>query len=176
MEATTALPVKLVTSIISNSDEITEAVIEELKEKYGSFDYISDRLAFDHTDYYGDEMGRELSRYIISFRELIDPGKLAEVKLFTNALEANFSVEGKRSMNIDPGYVTLERLVLASCKNFSHRVYLASGVYAELTLLYKGRSFMALPWSYPEYTREPILTIMNNIRTTYHKEMNGRGL
>src|SRR3990167_2746804 len=124
--------VKLIISLITGDKGILKAVLKELEDKFGSIDFLSGSIKFNHTDYYTDEMGDNLFRKLISFEKLIKPETLSDIKLFTNSIENEHLAEGgKRIVNIDPGYISLEKLVLATGKNFAHRIYLRNGIYAD---------------------------------------------
>jgi hypothetical protein len=168
-------PVKLVVSVFSSEPDLVTAIIEELEKSFGKIDLLSEPIDFNLTDYYEDEFGKGLIRRIASFENLIDPSELAEIKLKTNALEDRYlGSDGKRRVNIDPGYLTLERLVLASCKNFTHRIHLAKGVYGDLTLIYRGGEYRPLEWTYPDYCGGHIRGLFKKIRTRYAEKI-GRG-
>jgi hypothetical protein len=168
-------PVKLVVSVFSREPELIQGVLKKLQKRFGKTDFLSEPFDFNLTDYYEDEFGKGLIRRVASFEDLIDPAELATIKLETNALEDSYlSSEGKRRVNIDPGYLTLERLVLASCKNFTHRIYLAKGVYGELTLVYRGGEYRPLEWTYPDYSGAHMGGLFNEIRKMYAEKI-GRG-
>lgn len=159
--------VKLIVSIIARDKNIIKPILSNLQERFGNIDFISEKMDFSHTEYYNDEIGDNLFRKIISFDKLICPSDLADVKIFTNSVEVQYSDNGKRKANIDPGYIAMEKFVLASCKNFSHRIYLSEGVYADLTLIYKGNNFQALEWTFPDYAKECMITLLKNLRERY---------
>ncbi len=98
---------------------------------------------------------------------LVEQDALVEVKLVTQRLEAATMKEGRRTVNIDPGILTAERLVLATGKNFTHRIYLGHGVFADLTLVFRKGSFVALPWTYPDYASEESISLWNAARRSY---------
>ena len=160
-------PAKLIMSLVFHKKDIAETVIQELTFLFGPIDFMSEILPFDHTDYYYPEMGQPLFRRLISFLELIPPQELPAIKVKTNALEQKYAISQKRQINIDPGYLTAERLILATGKNYTHRVYLRDGVYADLTLIYQKKDSQALPWTYPDYASEPIKEILRLIRKKY---------
>ncbi len=165
-------PAKLIASIITGEQELTEKACSRLTGHYGPIDHTSRRLPFTYTDYYAEEIGPELFRHFISFRDLIAPESLPGIKLFTNGLEAEFSrPDSTRRINIDPGYITLHHLILATCKNFAHRPYLRDGVFADLTLLYKGDSFTSLAWTFPDYRAPELIGILNDMRNAYHRQL-----
>ena len=128
-----------------------------LREEYGPVDYQSDVLPWDKTDYYQDEMGAGIVRKFIFFERLMDPGDLPKVKLFTDKLEKELALRTEtttcRRINLDPGYVTEAKVVLATTKDFSHRMYIGSRVYAEVTLRYtmRDRDFAPFDYTYPDY-------------------------
>ena len=148
----TANRVKLFCGMISADEEITKKAFEELEAKLGKIDIKSEIVPFDFTSYYNTEMGGDLKRFWVSFDALIFAGELADIKVFTNAVEDGFAVNNKRRINIDPGYLNPANVILASTKDFSHRIYLSKGIYGEITLIYQKEDFIKLPWSYPDYT------------------------
>ena len=146
--------VKMFCGIIA-VDEGTLAVAKrELGERIGEMDFESDVIPFDFTDYYRDEMGEGLLRLFVSFEELIEPGRIVEMKLLTNEIErsTSSSADGAgRRMNLDPGYVTPAKVVLATTKDFSHRIYLRDGIYAEVTMNFRKDGFKYFDWTYPDF-------------------------
>lgn len=165
------LPVKLIASMFTASRELLEEAKVRLSQEFGPIDYESEVLPFDHTTYYAAEFGENLKRRFVAFAELLHPGKLAGIKLLTNALEMAWVIKGKRRINIDPGYVSRSKLVLATTKNHAHRIYLGQGIYAEVTLHFRGGTFRAWPWTYPDYASLPLIAIFNQIRGLYVKQL-----
>lgn len=156
--------VKLVVSVFTADERLFPGVLKRLEERFGEIDALSEPFALA-TDYYRGEIGFPLTRKVLSFSRRVSPGDLSSIKLLTNAMECEFAEAGVRRVNIDPGYIALEKLVLASCKNFSHRVYVGGGVYAEVTLMYeRGKGFRTLEWTYPDYAAPEMLSILNEIR------------
>ena len=150
----TPSPVKLLCGMISADRRLFDKAVEHLTDAFGPVDLASDVLAFDLTHYYDDEMGSPLYKQFVSFTELTPADSLLRAKLTTNAIEADFSAMVKthpRPINLDPGYIEPSKLVLASMKNFSHRIYLGSGVYAEITLQYRQGRWCKLPWTFPDF-------------------------
>ena len=148
-------------------------ILQALSLRYGDVDFVSSRMAFHYTDYYEEEMGSPLERRFVFFRELINPESLPDVKIFTNAIEEQTSVLGKRRANIDPGYISQAHLILATGKGYTHRPYLRDGIYADLTLVYKGKSFQNLPWTYPDYGEKESVEIFNRVRARYLMQLRG---
>ena len=165
--------VKLVASLFSPEEKTLEEVTLELQAAYGSTDWVSPPLFFDRTRYYEKEMGWPLHRRFVSFELLIRPEAIVEIKLQTNELEKRDLQEGKRKINIDPGYVSLERLVLATGKNYTHRIHLSKGIYADLTLVFHQGSFQTLAWTYRDYADPVVIGYFNNIRNHYKNQLRG---
>ncbi|MBW2083491.1 MAG: DUF4416 family protein [Deltaproteobacteria bacterium] len=164
-------PVKLIASIFSPQEPLIHEVITELSLSYGPVDWESPPLFFDRTRYYEKEMGWPLHRRFVSFEQLIPPDDLVKIKLETNQLEEQHVFEGKRLVNIDPGYIGLERLVLATGKNYVHRIYLGKGIYGDLTLVFKKGTFRALEWTYRDYADPEMIEMFNQIRKRYTEQL-----
>lgn len=167
-------PVKLITSMISAEETLFTQVEERMTQRWGEIDFRSPILAFQHTSYYEKEMGPNLKRKFLSFESLIDPGKIIQVKLFTNELEEEFLYphSSRRRLNLDPGYISLSKLVLATTKDYEHRIYLGKGIYAEITLRYKrGRGFQPWEVTYPDYRSSEYLEIFTYLRQIYHGQL-----
>ncbi len=126
-----------------------------MEDLWGRIDLLSEVRLFDYTSYYEPEMGAPLYRRWAAFRDLVPQERLVSIKQQALGLEDEWTVQGKRRLNIDPGLLTAERLVLSTGKNFSHRIYLSAGIFAEVTLIYRGGGFQPLPWTYPDY-RDPL--------------------
>ena len=171
-EPKTAEAVKLFASILYSERGILPPVLETMVEEYGITDFVSSPRPFLYTDYYKREMGASLERIFVSFEKLIRPETLPEIKLRTNELEKAFSRRGgERAVNVDPGYISPAHLILATGKGYTHRPYLRDGIYADLTLIYSGRSFQTLPWTYPDYGEEGTRKMFKIIRTKYMAQL-----
>jgi len=131
-------------------------------------------LPFDHTDYYAAEMGCDLKRRIFAFQELICPSQLPDLKLWSNSIEEDWAVSGKRRVNIDVGYISLGKLVLATTKNHSHRLYLGEGIYGEVTLRFVRGHFEPWPWTYPDYASTEYRKIFGEIRELHRKKLRSK--
>ena len=160
-------PAKLIIGLIMKDRALIEPLTVELCESFGPLDLVSAWMPFDYTKYYEPEMGAPLVRRVLAFKNLIRQNELPSIKLTTNRLEETYSQNGKRRVNIDPGYLLLERFVLASGKNFSHRIYIGQGIYADLTLIYQHGGFEKLPWTYPDYADQPMQTVLLQVRSKY---------
>ena len=138
-----------------------------LEDEWGEIDFQSDLLPFDHTPYYAPEFGQGLVRRIWSLGTLIDPGTLSTIKLRTNELEQRCAVDGRRRINLDSGYVSMAKLVLATTKNHGHRIYVGDGIYAEVTLQYRDGAYRSWPWTYPDYATPTYCALFAEIRRVY---------
>ena len=166
-------PGKLIIGLFMKDKPLLEPLAADLTSAYGPLDLVSSWIPFDYTSYYEPEMGSPLFRRLLSFRNLIDQGELAAIKVGTNRLEEACSQNRRRRVNIDPGYLLLERFVLASGKNFSHRIYIGQKIYADLTLIYQHGAFRTLPWTYPDYADRPILQFLEQARNKYAVDLKG---
>jgi len=145
-----------------------------LVERLGPVDVRSQVRDFGYTGYYEEEMGKGLKRYFLGFRDLISPDGLVDIKLWTNSLEGDvFCEEGKRWANLDPGYLTPAKVVLATTKDYAHRLYLNRGIYAEVTLIYRDGRFEVLPWTYPDYRSGDYQPFFFDLRATYMRQVAG---
>jgi hypothetical protein len=148
-------PVKLICGILAADESCLEAARRALTDCYGPADRTSEVWPFDQTDYYCKEMGSRILRQFLAFETLIDPGRLAEIKHETNALERRLADELKtpwpRPVNLDPGYLEPAKLVLASTKNFSHRIYIGRNMYAEVTLMFHKGAWQSFEFTFPDY-------------------------
>ena len=160
-------PVKLVIGFIFRDESVFVAAKSRLIKRFGILDFESPPLEFTYTDYYQQEFGPSLKRKFISFAGLIDPAGLFRIKNITDNIEKKLSRQGKRSINIDPGYICLSKLVLATTKDFAHRVYLNRGIFAEITLSFRNKSFTVLDWTYPDYRSAEYIAVFNQIREIY---------
>lgn len=138
-----------------------------LEDILGPIDYESEPIPFTQTSYYDAELGTPIFRRILTFATPLEMDRLAGIKLATNALEREWAKENHRRFNLDPGYITQERLVLATGKNFSHRIYLGQGIWADLTLIFHKGSWFDLPWTFPDYATPEIKTHLSHIRDRY---------
>jgi hypothetical protein len=164
-------PVKLIASLLTGDPSLLAGVKEALSRAFGPIDFESELLPFDHTDYYVPEFGAGLQRQIVTFADLVDPGDLPAIKRKTNEMEQATASDGSRQVNIDPGYVSLGKMVLASTKNHAHRLYLGEGIYGEGTLAYQQGRFRAWPWTYPDYASDRYCALFDEIREKYKAQL-----
>jgi len=165
------LPVKLFLAILMNETIDQTIVLDILRDNFGSIDYLGSQYQFDLTDYYENEMGKQIQRFFVSFENLIQPNEIAAIKRMTNSIETCFAEESQRPLNLDPGYLDYQKVVLASLKFGGQKIYLQDHVYADLTLYYKKGSFTSFPWTFPDFKDDRYYGDLLKIRELYKNEM-----
>lgn len=166
------LPVKLIVGFITRDPSAFHKATVILGRSLGRPDFESPSFAFDKTSYYEKEMGEGLERKFLSYTRLLPAEKLPAIKIATNALEKRLApASGCRTINIDPGYITLSKLVLATTKSFVHRLYMGRGIFEEVTLYYKDNSFQPGHWTYPDFRANNHIATFNTIRQKYLEQI-----
>jgi hypothetical protein len=176
-EPTTVL---LMMAAISRHDEALDWARDWTAANYGEIALESARFSFDETDYYAESMGANLKKTFWAFAALISPDDLATIKRTTNAAERQYAAHHghaePRPLNLDPGYLSESKLVLASTKDHAHRLYLRDGIYAEITLRFRDRKWQPWDWTYPDYRRADFQEffsecreLLRNIRQDRHR-------
>ncbi|MDD5614193.1 MAG: DUF4416 family protein [Candidatus Omnitrophica bacterium] len=166
-----AFPVKLIMAMLANKEHFFSEAERLLEKRLSDIDYRSNILNFDYTDYYKEEMGDCILRKFISFRKLITPDRIKDLKIYTNKIENIFRVNKKRALNLDPGYLNEGKVVLASTKDNLQRFYLGKGIYAEITLYLKNENYEHFMWTYPDYRTDEYKKIFKNIREIFRKQI-----
>jgi len=166
-----AKPIKLIASIFSADPVLVDRAQAALEEHFGPVDFQSELLPFDHTNFYEPEFGAGIVRRIVAFERLADPGDLPDVKLAANALESEMSDGGRRTVNIDPGYVAEGKMILASTKDHRHRIYLGKGIYGEVTLYYHQGTLHPWEWTYADYASPRYCELFTEIRARYREQL-----
>ena len=166
-------PVQPVVSVFGRDwDFFWPGVLRQMEAELGPADQVTDLFPLDETDYYDRELGTPIQRRILAFKSLIDPVRLVDIKLALNQLEAqHLRSDGSRRVNLDPGILSLQRLVLATGKEFGHRIYLGRGIWADLTLLYQRGGWQSLPWTYPDYAGERVQSVLTRMRESYKEKL-----
>jgi hypothetical protein len=164
---------KLFIGIIFSSEEAMLKAKKRLIRKFGKTDSETSYIPFSHTSYYKG-LGSNLYKVFFSFEKLAARDRLADIKLYTNRIEKNLSVKGKRIINIDPGYLTLSNVFLASCKEFFHRAYLGKGIYIENEYQYVNKEYVFWEWTYPDYKKIEYLAFFYELRKIYHGQIKGQ--
>ena len=166
--------VKLICGMLSSDEELFTAAAEELIKKFGPLDSKSEIIDFSHTNYYKKEMGENIKRFFISFENIIHPPTLVDAKLFTQDLEEKYIFEGRRLINLDPGYISEGKLVLATTKDQQHRIYMDRGIYAEVTLRFVGKEYTFWDWTYPDYKTKEYTDYLRSVRDKLRRQMGRR--
>ena len=161
-------PVKLIIGILAADHQCLHEAVDVLTDKLGNVDFTSDVWPFDKTDYYKDQTGPHILRQFVSIEKLIDPGKLAKIKCKTNKLEQKLAntlgLPLPRPVNLDPGIIEPSKLILATTKNYSHRIYIGNKMYAEVTLIFDKSHWQPLGHTYPDYRQKCYLDFFLNVR------------
>ncbi|MBW6458794.1 MAG: DUF4416 family protein [FCB group bacterium] len=171
MEINKPLPVKCFSGIIFNATCDIAAFLTDVEKVFGRIDAQSEIFAFDMTDYYEKEMGRDLKRMFIAFEKLIFPGQLPEIKLTTNLLEKGRIREDGRTCNLDPGYLDLDKVILASAKYAGQKIYLDQGIYADPVLSFHRKAFHPYSWSFPDFSQGRYDEFFLNVRQIYKTQL-----
>ena len=164
-------PVKLISGLLAQDGGWLEQGRAALAERFGPVNLESEVIPFDFTSYYEKELGKNVLRQYISFENLIPPGELAPIKLAANEMEAGLSGGGSRKVNLDPGYLDLSKMVLATTTDATHRVYLGEGIYAQSTLFFKKGTFRPWEWTYPDYREQSPIDFFNRVRAAYKEQL-----
>ena len=163
---------KLIIGVIYHEKEVLDRAMEILTAEFGDVEAMSEEFSFsgDFSTYYDEEIGGEGFRRIYSFKETVDPSRQADIKIRTNEIEAELSVEGNRKINLDPGFINHGRLLLATTKETGFRIPLKDGIYTELTLFWARGGWQKLPWTYRDYQSERVQKFITDVRRTYLAE------
>ncbi|MFH1039230.1 MAG: DUF4416 family protein [PVC group bacterium] len=168
-EVKASKPVKMICGLLGAGQTRLDRGKEALKRWFGPIGLESDVIPFDFTDYYDKEMGPGILRRYVSLKEFIAPGDLAAVKLTTNRVEQELSEEGTRTVNLDPGYLDLSKMVLATTKDATYRVYLKDGIYAQSTYFFQNGTYHPWEWTYADYRTEAAVSFFNRVRKEYKR-------
>ncbi|MGC8926525.1 MAG: DUF4416 family protein [Myxococcota bacterium] len=163
----------LIVSILYSDEKILYEALNALNSELCSgflLDYIG---RFDFTHYYDEEIGTPIFRRFWRAEKLFPRDSLSDIKNKTNDIEKRFIVNNKRRFNLDPGLLSAENFILATTKNYTHRIYLKDGIYADLTLIYKDKEFKPLEWTYPDYASIEIRELLRNERSKYLLKLRG---
>ena len=163
-------PAKLFCGVLFQEEKDLTSLQNALVDEYGPIDLEAGPFPFFNTGYY-DEIGNSLQKVFFSHHALIAREDMGTIKIFSNHLEQELSSHGKRRVNIDPGYLTLSNVFLASCKDYYHRVYIGQGVYLENEYRYTDGKFEFWPWTYPDYQQTNYLDFFNELRKLYHRQL-----
>jgi hypothetical protein len=162
-------PVKLIVGILAADETALAEAVRAISARFGIIDLTSDVWPFTHTDYYKDQTGPNILRQFVTIEKLIDPSTLAKIKHATNKLEQKLAKSLKsplpRPVNLDPGLIEPSKLVLATTKNYSHRIYIGHKMFAEVTLMYDKGDWRHFDYTYPDYRQPHYLDFFTLVRT-----------
>jgi hypothetical protein len=163
--------VKLFSGIIYSSTQIYEETRKKLEEIFSAVDLESGEFNFDFTTYYNQEMGSPLYRRFISFEKLISPEQLPAIKIYTNKIEIKTSINGNRVVNLDPGYLSDANVIIATTKNYYHRVPLSKGIYAHMEYVIKKKKLVPLEWTYPDFKTPQYMDFFTRLIPIYKESI-----
>lgn len=163
--------VKYVFAITYSEQKKLNEVLQDIKKKIGDVDICSEAFVFNHTTYYQREMGKRLEKQFFSFERLHPLDFLVEMKLFFIQLEKKYSIRGSRVVNLDPAYMELAKLVVATTKNFDHRVFIGQNIFGDVQLRYRNNKFVSNDWTYPDYKSERVLNFFYRVRQKYYSQL-----
>ena len=162
-------PAKLIIGILAANRQCLHTAVEALTSKFGRTDFVSNVWQFTQTDYYKDQTGEHILRQFVSTEHLIAPALLAKIKHRTNKLEqklaAKLALPLPRPVNLDPGIIEPSKLILASTKNYSHRIYIGKKMYAEATLIFDRGHWRPFDYTYPDYKQQCYFDFFDKVRT-----------
>lgn len=163
--------VKLFSGVIYRDKKNYQDVKDKLTKTFSPVDLESEVFTFDFTTYYNEEMGSPLFRQFVSFSELIQPQQLPDIKLLTNKIEIETARDGNRTVNLDPGYLSEANVIIATTKNYYHRVPLAKGIYAHMEYVIRGKKICPLEWTYPDFKSAGYMEFFEQLRILYKNQL-----
>ncbi|MHC4394992.1 MAG: DUF4416 family protein [Planctomycetota bacterium] len=169
---------KLIIGILAADERCCRVAVDALRSEFGEADFVSDVWPFEQTDYYKEQTGEHILRQFVSVEELIDPGKLAKIKHQTNKLEQKLASELgydlPRPINLDPGIIEPSKLILATTKNYSHRIYIGQKMYAEVTLIFDKGQWRPFEYTYPDYREQCYFGFFSKIRNRLVEQLKSK--
>lgn len=176
MKTSEPIPVKLFCGALYSHEQLLKKSQTLLTKKYGAIDFQGEQFSFDISEYYRPEMGWPIYRLFWSFERLIIPNEIARIKIECNGIEDQLAVDGNRKVNLDPGYLDYDKIVLASAKYNGQKIYLDYGIYADLTLHYEKGNYYPYPWSFPDFKNGEYNRTFLRIRELYKAQLKKSGL
>ena len=171
-------PVKLIIGILAANYQCLHTAADSLSDKFGKVDFSSEVSAFVQTDYYKEQTGTRILRQFVSIKRLIEPGLLAKIKHQTNKLEQKLAkklaLPLTRPVNLDPGIIEPSKLVLATTKNYSHRIYIGKQMYAEVTLIFDKGCWRPQAYTYPDYKQQCYFDFFDKVRTQLLEQLKSK--
>ncbi len=151
-------------AVLSADPEALEKARAAVQALWGAITEESPAIPFSFSDYYEPEMGPGLQRRFWGFETPVSPGDIGRIKTQANLVEAQLSQETRRTVNLDPGYVSLAKVVVPSTKDATYRIYLHDGIYAQPMLFFRAGSFRPWPWTYADYQSPGAVAFFNGFR------------
>jgi len=177
-ELRTPQRVKLIIGILAADEQCLDAATAMIKKKLGPVDLAGEIWPFTQTEYYKDETGDSILRQFVSIRRTISPERLAKIKLKTNKMEQELATQLNRRVprpvNLDPGIIEPSKLVLATTKNYSHRIYIGKKIYAEVTLIYDKGQWRPFDYTYPDYRQQHYHDFFGRVRTRLLEQLRSK--
>jgi hypothetical protein len=170
-------PVKLFVGVLVSDAKLILQVENCLTGLYGPVDYRSQTIPFNFTNYYRAQMGAVIDRIFLAFERLIEADQLPEIKRQTNRIEEEMApllTTVNRPVNLDPGYLEQAKVILASTKNFYHRIHLAKGIFGEVTMHYRDNAYEFFPWTYPDFKSADYQKFFLKVRQIYRSQLRTR--
>jgi hypothetical protein len=167
-------PVKLFIGVLTSLPEMLPEITSRLSALFGPTDVRTEAFPFNSTHYYDRELGSPIYRYFLGFSKLIGPEEIAGIKVKTNGVEAALARDNPvvpRPANLDPGYLEQSKIIVASTKNYYHRIYLSDGVYAEVTLHFEDGRWKTLPWTFPDFRNGIYNPFFVELRNVYRDQL-----
>lgn len=162
--------IKPIAGILTSRADLMEGIISNLAKHFGPADIIGDWHKFDHTRYYEKEMGTDLLRCFVSFSRLVPAGETTDFKRLAMEIETLFCKDNSRLVNIDPGYIDANKLVLVSGKHGGHKIAIAGSAFVDLLLWY-DKGWKPMPWAFPDFRGGEYFQLFTKMRTKYKKQM-----
>ncbi|MCH2289204.1 MAG: DUF4416 family protein [SAR324 cluster bacterium] len=157
-------PGKALIGVLFQKDDIYQQFLRHLETIEVEIELESEIWKFDSTDYYQEEMGSGLYRIFLSLKGLYPVEQSVSLKNETNSWENEWKEAGKRTLNLDPGYLDLHKVVLLSGKEGSQKIYLGGGIWSDLNLIRKAGRFEALPWTFPDLRESRYHSFFERVR------------
>lgn len=157
---------KPIAGILTSRKDRLDEVIFALADYFGPADIVGEWREFNHTNYYEDEMGKNLFRVFVSFEKLVAPEIAVKFKGFAKKVEESFRENGARVVNIDPGYLDANKVILITGKHGGHKIALETGVWADFLLWY-NKGWVALPWAFPDFRDGGLFPLFAKMRARF---------
>lgn len=167
--------VKRFAAVFAHDESALDWLAQRCVADWGRIELASEKWPVAETGYYHRTMGSGVLKQLLLFESLIEMEELVADKWLAGEWEQELAKElnhqPSRPINIDSGYVSEAKLVLATTKDREHRVYVGRGIFAEVTLHYQKHQWRPWPWTYPDYHREEVAEFLNRARSQLRREL-----